>query len=127
MQIIPSTGRKIASAMSLDDYNYGALRVPEINIRFGSWYLSQLLHKFRGHPILAVASYNAGPRAVSRWVDLRGGMATDEFVEEIPFRETRHYVKAVLSNFSVYSELYERKSVTVPQSIGTDYLDNINF
>ena len=89
--------------------------------------MSELIKKFKGHPALAIASYNAGPKAVSRWVDLRGGMATDEFIEEIPFRETRHYVKAVLSNFSVYSELYERKSVTVPETIGMDYLDNINF
>ena len=127
MQIIPSTGQKIADALSLKDYNYGALRVPALNIRFGTWYLAELVKKFRGNPALAVASYNAGPQAVSRWVDLRGGMATDEFIEEIPFRETRHYVKAVLSNFSLYSELYERKAVSVPMTIGTDYLDNINF
>jgi soluble lytic murein transglycosylase len=101
--------------------------VPEINIRFGAWYLKELLRKFHGHPILAVASYNAGPQAVSRWVKLRAGVATDEFVEEIPYRETRHYVKTVLSNFAIYTEIYERKSLTVPTYVPESYLDNINF
>ncbi len=127
MQIIPRTGSKIAEAMNLEDYNYGILRVPEVNIRFGAWYLKELLQKFHGHPALAVASYNAGPQAVSRWVKLRAGVATDEFVEEIPYRETRHYVKTVLSNFAIYTEIYERKSLTVPQNVPDGFLDNINF
>lgn len=127
MQIIPTTGSKIAEAMKMEDYNYGILRVPEVNIRFGAWYLKELLRKFHGHPILAVASYNAGPQAVSRWVKLRAGVATDEFVEEIPYRETRHYVKTVLSNFAIYTEIYERKSLTVPANVPESFLDNINF
>lgn len=127
MQIIPRTGTKIAEALALEDYNYGILRIPEVNIRFGSWYLKELLRKFHGHPILAVASYNAGPKAVARWVKLRAGLPTDEFVEEIPYRETRHYVKAVLSNFAIYTELYERKSLTIPENVPENYLDNIEF
>ena len=85
------------------------------------------LKKFHGHPALAIASYNAGPQAVSRWVDARPGIATDEFIEEIPYKETRHYVKKVLSNYSVYRELNSPDSLVLPQQIATNYLDNIDF
>src|SRR5690606_29716281 len=96
MQIIPRTGARIAARLNLEDYNYGVLRSPEVNVRFGTWYLSELARKYHGHVALAVGSYNAGPVAVSRWVDLRSDSTTDEFIEDIPYRETRHYVKTVL-------------------------------
>lgn len=127
MQIIPITGRKIAEALNKEDYDVSMLRTPETSIEFGSWYFSELIKKFHGHPALAIASYNAGPLAVSRWVDARPGIATDEFIEEIPYKETRHYVKKVLSNYSVYRELNSPDSLVLPQQIATNYLDNINF
>ena len=127
MQIIPITGRKIAEALQKEDYDVSMLRTPETSIEFGSWYFSELIKKFHGHPALAIASYNAGPQAVSRWVDARPGIATDEFIEEIPYKETRHYVKKVLSNYSVYRELNSPDSLVLPQQIATNYLDNINF
>ncbi|MEZ4269924.1 MAG: transglycosylase SLT domain-containing protein [Myxococcota bacterium] len=71
MQIIPRTGRLIAERLDIQDYNYGVLRVVPVNVRFGSWYLGALLQKFRGNLTLAIGSYNAGPLAVSRWVDQR--------------------------------------------------------
>ena len=127
MQIIPITGRKIAAALNKEDYDVSMLRTPETSIEFGSWYFAELIKKFHGHPALAIASYNAGPQAVSRWVDARPGIATDEFIEEIPYKETRHYVKKVLSNYSVYRELNSPDSLVLPQQIATSYLDNINF
>ena len=127
MQIIPRTGRKIAAALEKEDYDVSMLRTPDTSIEFGSWYFAELLKKFHGHPALAIASYNAGPQAVSRWVDARPGIATDEFIEEIPYKETRHYVKKVLSNYSVYRELNSPDSLVLPQQIATNYLDNIDF
>ncbi len=127
MQIIPRTGRKIAEALNKESYDVSMLRTPDTSVEFGSWYFAELLKKFSGHPALAIASYNAGPQAVTRWVDARPGIATDEFVEEIPYKETRHYVKKVLSNYSVYRELNAPDGLVLPQQIPTTYLDNINF
>lgn len=127
MQIIPRTGNKIAERLNMKEYNYGVLRSPAVNVRFGAWYLKELLTKFHGHPALAIGSYNAGPEAMSRWVELRGELATDEFIEEIPYRETRHYVKRVLGNLVVYSKLYGQADLTLPHSVPDTYLDNINF
>ena len=127
MQIIPRTGRKIAAALEKEDYDVSMLRTPDTSIEFGSWYFAELLKKFHGHPALAIASYNAGPQAVSRWVDARPGIATDEFIEEIPYKETRHYVKKFSRNYSVYRELNSPDSLVLPQQIATNYLDNIDF
>jgi soluble lytic murein transglycosylase len=127
MQIIPPTGERIAEALEVEPFDTELLVVPAINIRFGAWYLNQLLAKYRGHVVLAVASYNAGPRAVSKWVDAAGALSTDEFVEEIPYRETRHYVKRVLANLGVYHALYGGAPLWVPDSLPSDYLDNVEF
>ena len=127
LQIIPSTGRKIAAALNMDTYDFQSLQNPEVNIRFGAWYLKELLTKFKNHIILAIGSYNAGPNAVSRWVQLRKNISTDEFVEEIPYRQTRHYIRKVIGNLSVYEELYKGQPLRLPLTIPNEYLDNINF
>jgi soluble lytic murein transglycosylase len=127
MQIIPVTGRRIAEVLNLDPYNEGVLREPVVNVRFGTWYLSQLVQKFEGNYILAIGSYNAGPQAMQRWVDARAGCATDEFIEDVPFRETRHYVKSVLANLAVYAQLYGSDIIELPAAIPTSYRDNVNF
>lgn len=127
MQIIPSTGEKIAARLDMPAYNYGVLREPSVNVRFGSWYLSELLRKFNGNIALAIGSYNAGPVAVSAWVDQRHNSATDEFIEDIPYRETRHYVKRVLGNLAVYTYVYRGKPLHIPEQIPDSYLDNVDF
>ena len=76
-----------------------------VNIRIGGTYLGQLYAKFQ-HPALALASYNAGPGAVSGWMKARGGLPLDVFVEEIPLDETRGYVKRCLRSFAAYQFLY---------------------
>ena len=60
------------------------------------------------HPALAIAAYNAGSGAVSRWVAARGGDDLETFVEEIPYEETRNYVKRVLGSTVAYAYLYDR-------------------
>ena len=105
MQIIPPTAKAIALELKTTTPAPDDLYAPEINVRFGTWYLSALLDRM-GHPALCAASYNAGPSAVSRWVAQRGLLPLDEWIEEIPFKETRGYVKQVLADYVVYQQLY---------------------
>ncbi|MBC7793179.1 MAG: lytic transglycosylase domain-containing protein, partial [Clostridia bacterium] len=127
MQIIPVTAKKIAKALSATDYDDVRVTEKPINVRFGTWYLGQLMHKFHSNPVLAIASYNAGPAAVSKWVDSKHQLASDEFVEEIPFRETRGYVRRVLSNLAVYSALYGNSALQLPDRIVKEYRNNVDF
>ena len=105
MQIIPPTGKEIAKHLGMTLEGPEALFAPALNIAFGSWYLQKLMERF-GHVAPAVAAYNAGPKAVSRWLSARGQLPLDEWVEEIPFRETRNYVKQVLPDVYAFAEMY---------------------
>jgi soluble lytic murein transglycosylase len=106
MQIMPGTGKDIAKSLKVRPYGDQQLYDPELNIRFGSWYLARLLEEFGGKAHLAVAAYNAGPRAVRDWLARFPGVAEDEFVERIPYAETRNYVVRVLTSRQVYKILY---------------------
>jgi soluble lytic murein transglycosylase len=103
MQLMPET----AAAM-LREKNLDAERLydPELNIRLGTKHLKDLLDQYKGDRIKAVAAYNAGGNNVNRWVKTYGGLAADEFVESIPFGETRDYVKKVLASSELYRRLY---------------------
>ncbi|MDX2014298.1 MAG: transglycosylase SLT domain-containing protein [Myxococcaceae bacterium] len=105
MQIIPPTARQIALELKQPTPAPDDLYAPELNVRFGTWYLSALLERM-GHPALCAASYNAGPSAVAKWVSQRGTLPLDEFIEEIPYKETRGYVKQVLADALIYRQLY---------------------
>ncbi|MDA8298481.1 MAG: lytic transglycosylase domain-containing protein [Deltaproteobacteria bacterium] len=107
MQIIPSTGYYIASHTGCYNFNPSMLYSKHINISFGSYYLKTLLDQFNGKKYLAIASYNAGPGAVSYWKNnLLKNDAMPLFIELIPFNQTRTYVKRVLANYYVYNFLY---------------------
>jgi soluble lytic murein transglycosylase len=106
MQIMPGTGKEIAKKLKIRAYGDQNLYEPEFNIRFGSWYLARLLEEFGGKFYLAVAAYNAGPRAVREWLAKFSDLAEDEFVEKIPYLETRNYVVRVLTSYQVYRALY---------------------
>ncbi|MFM7842587.1 MAG: lytic transglycosylase domain-containing protein, partial [Nitrospira sp.] len=77
----------------------------ETNIRFGVRYLEQLIEQFKGNLIHAVAAYNAGPPVVSKWIQKFGDKEPDEFVELIPYQETRQYVRRVLRSYREYRRL----------------------
>ncbi len=106
MQIMPFTGRQVASLLSINSFEAKSLLEPEVNIRLGSRYLQRLLEKFSGSIPLVAAGYNAGPHRVHAWVRNFGTLDMDEFVEHIPFIETRNYVKKVVRNYQIYSLLY---------------------
>lgn len=105
-QVMPATAREVARRLKLPKFHPNQLWDPATNIRIGSWYLGSMLRKF-GHPGLAAAAYNAGPGAVKRWLDAKPPGLFDEFVEEIPYGETRNYVKRVLRSYATYQYLYE--------------------
>lgn len=105
LQIMPETGERMARSESLHEFDKDALFDPETNIHLGSAYLEQLLARFDGRAAAAVASYNAGPEAVSRWLE-SGPSEDDEWVEAIPYEQTRTYVKRVLRSLQVYRVLY---------------------
>ena len=113
MQIMPDTGSWIASKKGLTNYN---LDNPVDNISFGTWYLDYTHSRYGDNSMLAVASYNAGPGAVAGWVESRGVGDPDEFVNSIPYEETRDYVSKVLGNYWNYLRLY---SPSVQQQIAT--------
>jgi soluble lytic murein transglycosylase len=104
MQIIPSTGKKLAKNASIGRYTAKKLYQAEINITLGVKYLASLMQQY-GREELALAAYNAGNTRVDRWLKEFGNVDMVEFVERIPFSETRGYVKQVLSNKSHYNLL----------------------
>jgi soluble lytic murein transglycosylase len=110
-QLMPATARLVAGSLRLHGFTTASLLQPERNIQLGSAYLSQLLHQFSGNKILAVAAYNAGPGAVSRWLAGRPDQPMDEWVEEIPVQETRDYVKHVMGSCRTYGQLYNRLTI----------------
>ena len=107
MQIMPYTALKIAKDLGADSYKLEDLRRPEVNIGLGSYYLDTLARYYRGNVVLAIAAYNAGPKAVDYWLRACQGCETDEFVEAIPYRETRRYVRKVLGYYSHYQQIYD--------------------
>ncbi len=109
MQLIPPTAEMMAKRLKLEDFRESDLRDPSINIRMGVNYLADVAESMGDHQArlyLACAGYNGGPSNVKRWARARRGLEVDEWVEEIPFGQTRRYVKHVFSNWSVYRMLY---------------------
>jgi len=110
MQLIPPTAKKIAQVLGYKDFKNLMLLSPDVNILFGVKYLKRLAKVMSNSLPLVIASYNAGPHRVQGWLRDFGELDMDEFVEHIPYVETRNYVKKVLRNFLVYQLLYEKKT-----------------
>ncbi len=106
MQVMPLTGQKLSEMLEVKSFTPQMLLQPQDAIRFGSKYLERLGKKFDHSVQLVAAAYNAGPHRVSQWLYYFGYMQMDEWVEHIPFLETRNYVKKVTSNYMAYNELY---------------------
>lgn len=106
MQVIPPTGRALARQLGVR-YRSSDLLDPTISLTFGTRYLRQLFERFGGRAERALAAYNAGPHRVDAWTAGRPEMSDEEFVESIPFSETRHYVMTVLAGQEHYRRLYD--------------------
>lgn len=105
MQIMPATGKQLARQEGRS-YRLAELYDPEVNMRYGTRYLKDLIDRFDGRIDYALAGYNAGPHRVRRWTGMDMAIDPEVFIEEIPFTETRNYVKLVLRNEMVYRRLY---------------------
>ena len=103
MQVMPETAVFIAKNIKLKEYK---LDNPQDNINLGTWYLDHTHEEYNNNSMLAVASYNAGPGAVGGWLAKAKTQDQDEFVEMIPYDETRGYVKSVFGNYWNYLRLY---------------------
>jgi soluble lytic murein transglycosylase len=102
MQLMPATGRELAGRFHITPH----LDNPETNIRLGTAHFKMLVNLFNGNNELAIASYNAGQGRVMQWRRAAPGKPMDEFIEAIPFRETRTYVKHVVMLASTYKRMY---------------------
>jgi soluble lytic murein transglycosylase len=105
MQIMPATAKEVAQRHGFAAVTRDDLFDEETNVRIGVRYMEHLLARFYGNLVHAIAAYNAGPLVVQSWVVAYRGRSDDEFVELIPFQETRHYVKRVLRSYKEYRRL----------------------
>ena len=105
MQLIPPTARIVARRLGIRPFSTRMLTRPETNVRLGMKYFKDLMERF-GAPHYALAGYNAGPHRVVRWQAEHPGLEPDEFIEDIPFQETRNYVKRILGTAEDYRRLY---------------------
>lgn len=104
MQILPATARGVARKIGIKNHKTSDLFIPEKNARIGTAYLSQMLKRFKGNYAKATASYNAGPHRIPRWLPSKT-ISAPQWIEGIPFNETRKYVRAVMS----YTTIYDHK------------------
>jgi soluble lytic murein transglycosylase len=105
LQLMPDTAERVARDAQIGDFSLEDLFLPRVNIQLGSDYLTGLLRRFDGRASAAIGSYNAGPRVVARWI-ANGPTEDDAWVEEIPYSQTRSYVKRVLRSLHAYRVLY---------------------
>lgn len=107
MQMMPATAK--LTAHEKGDFNPQRLTMPEYNIRLGTKHLHGLMKEYNGDIVYMAAAYNAGSGAVERWKKSFEGLQKDEFIESIPYQETRDYVKKVYASSATYRQLYGLK------------------
>ena len=106
MQLLPKTGKAVAKEVKLKRFSASQLYTPAVNMQLGTRYFRGMVDKFGGSFEYALAAYNAGSERVDEWLAQGKYRDPQEFVESIPFTETREYVQAILRNASVYKQLY---------------------
>jgi soluble lytic murein transglycosylase len=111
-QIMPATGRQLSRTLQLKAYNTARLFQPAVNLQLGAYYLRSIADQFDGHWEAALAGYNAGPNRVKQWLTWADFREPAEFVETIPYAQTRNYVQIVLRNAELYRRIYAPSAVT---------------
>jgi soluble lytic murein transglycosylase len=106
MQIMPFTGKKVSELLGENQFSVYSLKDPAVAIKIGSKYLERMANNFHSSIPLIAAAYNAGPHRVQNWIYNFGYLEMDEWIEHIPYNETRLYVKRVTSNYFAYLNLY---------------------
>ena len=106
MQLLPRTGKLVAHQVAMKRYSPSQLYTAPVNLELGTRYFRGMVDKFGGSFEQALAAYNAGSDRVEEWMGQGKYRDAAEFVESIPFTETREYVQAIMRNTSVYRQLY---------------------
>jgi len=108
MQLMPETAHEVGQKSGYQEFNTSDLFNPEFNIKLGNIYYSQLRNALENKDISAVASYNGGIGSVQRWKENLQYTDTDEFVEQIPYDETKNYVYKVMESYWNYTRIYQK-------------------
>ncbi len=114
MQIMPATNRWVAHKLGASAGDM----TPSKNIRFGTFYIQHVYKQLGAQAVLATAGYNGGPSRAKRWQPDNTSMASDQYVEAIPFSETRDYVKNVMSNAVYYNQVLQMPPSTISERMG---------
>ena len=114
MQVEPSTGRELARRLKIKGFRTTDLLAPDRNMQLGTYYFRSLLNQLNGEVELALAAYNAGKSRVDQWRQRGAFREPSEFIETIPFDQTRTYVQVVLRNADVYRRFYAGMQGTTP-------------
>lgn len=107
MQIMPQTANYVISKLNEDMKKLADLENPRINIYIGSNYIKYLKERFDNNDLMVVAAYNGGEGSVRKWQKNYGTDDYDEFIEQIPYEETRNYIKRVFTNYHMYKKIYK--------------------
>jgi len=123
MQLLPGTARDVAGRLNVPFIQDRLTRDPAYNVQLGSQYLTEMLQRFGGSYEIALAAYNAGPNRVARWLESMGDPRTSkidmvDWIESIPFRETRDYVQRIMEGTAVYRDRLNGQVRTVPPALG---------
>jgi soluble lytic murein transglycosylase len=111
-QVLPGTGRELSRKLQIKSFSTARLFLPSVNLQLGAYYLRSIADNFEGRWEAVLAGYNAGPARAKSWLTWAEFREPAEFVESIPFRETRNYVQIVLRNADLYRRIY---SQIIPQ------------
>lgn len=118
MQLLPSVAAQLAKQNKLEYQEATDLYEPEIVVPLGAFELKSLMKKYRNQFILAVSGYNANPSAIRGWLNTRYREDSLEFIEEVPYEETRSYIKLVLRNYVFYQRILNNdRSLPFPESL----------
>lgn len=110
MQLLPATANKIAARLGEDEPGATDLFNPQLNIRYGAWYLAALIDGFEDEA-LALAGYNGGPYNIKSLIEAKQGMPLDVFIESLTFEETIKYIKRIIESKFIYESAYLGQAV----------------
>jgi soluble lytic murein transglycosylase len=117
MQLMPKTAKQVAKELKQSPVKLDDLYRPEVNIKLGAGYLNKVYRQLQESPVLATAAYNAGPHRVLSWLPEQS-QASDIWIETVPFRETREYLKRVFA----YTVIYSYRLGDIPTTLPMEWL-----